>query len=150
MKLIHLSKLALLLCVFSLSASASDFTGVYARIDRVVVEPSADKPERIQIWGVFAIAQSNNPRGYDAPVRGYLYYTLPDNADAARREWNDLKQVAGTGEVVAFGNRGRAGRLRKNGEKPESPDPYATNVGVNKVRARTDYEPIRALLAFKD
>ena len=150
MKLIHLSKPALL-CVFSLSvASASDFTGVYARIDKVVVEPSADKPERIEIWGVFAIAQSNNPRDYDAPVRGYLYYTLRENTEAARREWNDLKQVAGTGEIVAFGNRGRAGRVRKNGEKAESPDPYATNVGVNKVRGRTDYEPIRALLAFKD
>src|SRR5262245_32232762 len=32
----------------------SDPTGIYARVDKVVLEPNATTPERIQIWGAFA------------------------------------------------------------------------------------------------
>src|SRR5207247_7484742 len=32
-------------------AHASDFAAVYARVDRVVLEPDAGSPEAIQIWG---------------------------------------------------------------------------------------------------
>ena len=129
---------------------ASDFTGVYARIDKVVLEPNENTPERVQIWGVFAIATDNNPRDYQPAARGYLYYQLDRNPEAARNEWKDLKQAAGSGEIVAFGARSKTGRLRSANDKPANPDPYATNVGLTKVRGRTDYAPIRDLLDFKN
>jgi len=134
-------------------AHASDFTGVYARIDRVVLEPATGAPERIQVWGIFAVANPANPNDYQPVARGYLYYKLDRNPEAARNEWNDLKQAAGTGQIIAFGTRGtNSGRLRKADEKPHDPDPYATNVGLRKMRAGDDvhYPPIRALLDYKD
>jgi hypothetical protein len=129
---------------------ASDRTGVYARVDKVVFEPNAESPERAQVWGVFAIAQTDNPNDYQSPARGYLYFKLDSNSQATRNEWNDLKQVAGTGEIVAFGSRRTAPRLRKPDQKPEEPDAYGVNVGVVKIRNRTDYPPVRSLREFKD
>jgi hypothetical protein len=37
---------------------ASDFTAVYAQVDKVVLEPNADSPETIQVWGVFSMAKN--------------------------------------------------------------------------------------------
>ena len=139
-----------LLALLALPAFASDFTGIYARIDRVVLEPAAGTPERAQVWGVFAIAKTTDPNTYEPPARGYLYFKLDRNADAARNEWNDLKSAAESREVVAFGSRGTPVRLRKPDEKPDAPDTYRTNVGVQKVRGRTDYAPVRSLIDFKD
>jgi hypothetical protein len=130
-------------------AHASDFTGVYARIDKVVLEPNSDSPERIQIWGVFSLVDPRDA-SYLPPARGYLYFKLDRNPQAARAEWNDLKQVAGSAQIVSFGLRGQKTSLRKSGDKPENPDPYATNVGVTKVSGRTDYPPVKALLDYKD
>ena len=149
MKPIQLLAVTVLACAALSPAHASDFTGVYARIDKVVLEPIAGTPERVQIWGVFSLAKSSNRVDYETPARGYLYFRLDRDPDAARREWNDLKQVAGTGEIVAFGNRSQPARLRTK-EKPADPDPYVVNVGVTKVRNRTDYPPVRALLDFKN
>ena len=43
---------------------------------------------------------------YSPPVRGYLYYQLPaEKATAAKAEWADMKKVAGTGQIIAFGSR---------------------------------------------
>jgi hypothetical protein len=131
-------------------AHASDFVGVYARIDKVVIEPNSDSPERIQVWGVFSLADPGDRQNYLPPARGYLYFTLDRNPQAARTEWNDLKQVAGSGQIVAFGSRGQKQRLRKSGEKPESPDPYITNMGLTKVSGKTEYPPVKALLDYKD
>ena len=60
-------KLFTFFAFLALPALASDFTGIYARIDRVVLEPSTGTPERVQVWGVFAIAKTTNPNDYDAP-----------------------------------------------------------------------------------
>lgn len=124
---------------------ASDFTGVYAKIDRVVIEN-----ETAQIWGVFVAAKPNDRSDYLLPVRGYLYFKPGPNPEMTRNEWNDLKQVAGKEEVVAFGTRPFTARIRKSGEKPENPDSYTVNTGVTRVRGKTDYAPVRALLEFKD
>jgi len=142
----------LLLATLSITAlaHASDFTGVYARIDKVILEPDGDSPDRVQVWGVFSIAERDNPNQYTAPARGYLYFKIDRNPQAARNEWNDLKQAAGSREIVAFGMRGNQPRLRKPDEKPDSPDAYPVNVGVHKVGSRNDYPPVRALLDFKD
>jgi hypothetical protein len=129
-------------------AQASDPIGIYALIDKVVMEPNDANPERIQVWGTFAIAQPNDSNYYQAPQRGYLYFRLPASATVARNEWNDLKSVAGTGKVVAFGTRWAATKptMRKADQKPENPDAYEIGNGVVKVRSDTEYAPIKSLL----
>ena len=140
--------LASLICVTL--AYASDPTAVYARIDRVVLEPNADAPQAIQVWGVFAMAKPDDRNDYLPPRRGYLYFTFNGTSQAVRAEWADLKQVAGTGQIVSFGSRYQLkARLRPADERPANPDQYVLNFGVQKNR-RTDYEPIKALLAFKN
>jgi len=129
---------------------ASDRVAVYAKIDRVVFEPGAETPERVQVWGIFSVAdrRNNNPNDYLPAARGYLYFALPANAELARREWKDLQSVAGKGDVVAFGSRWEGTpRVRSSDEKPQSPEPYALNTGVVNVRGRGDYAPVRALTA---
>jgi hypothetical protein len=145
------------LCVAALAAltaggivvRASDRVAVYAKVDRVVLEPNSEAPNTIQIWGVFSVAQKNDPNDYLPASKGYLYYTLAGNADVVRREWADLKSVAGTSEFVAFGSRWEGvPRVRQPNEAPANPDRYSINTGVTKVRGRTDYAPIRALVDF--
>jgi hypothetical protein len=127
--------------------SASDRTAVYARIDRVVLEPTADAPQRAQVWGVFAMAKANNVNDYLPPARGYLYVAIAGNPQAAQKEWADLQSVAGTSQIVSFGSRWDfKARVRNADEKPVSPDPYVVSIGLTKVRGNTDYAPIRALL----
>jgi hypothetical protein len=146
--------LAKVLLVFGASvalAQASDPTAVYARVDKVVLEPNADSPKTIQVWGVFSMANRNQYDAYFPPARGYLYFKLAYDPVAARKEWADLKEVAGTGQIVAFGSRhDPLPRLRKADERPENPDPYSTNIGLQKVSGRTDYPPVRALVDYKD
>jgi len=133
------------------TVSASDPTAVYTRVDKVVLEPNAEAPRTIQIWGVFAMAKPEDRNDYLPPARGYLYFSLPADARAARAEWADLAQVAGSGQVVSFGSRyDLKARLRRADERPADPDRYSLNFGLTKVRGRTDYAPIRALAAFKD
>lgn len=137
-------------CAAVALAHASDFTGIYARIDKVVFEPNPDSPDRIQVWGVFSLADPSRPNEFLPPARGFLYFKLDRNPQAARNEWNDLKEVAGSREIVAFGMRGYRLQLHKAEEKPENPDAYPINVGVHKVGGNRDYPPVRALLDFKD
>jgi hypothetical protein len=99
------------LLIFTLAgakAFASDPIGIYALIDRVVLEPSEGNPERIRIWGAFSFAMRNFGDQYTPPVRGYLYYQLPaqpNDAAVAKAEWADMQKSAGTGQIVAFGSR---------------------------------------------
>ena len=127
--------------------SASDPTAVYARIDKVVLEPTADAPQRAQVWGVFAMAKPNDRNDYLPPARGYLYLALAANPQAAQKEWADLQSVAGTSQIVSFGSRFELkARVRNADEKPAGPDPYVVSIGLTKVRGNTAYAPIRALL----
>jgi hypothetical protein len=129
---------------------ASDPTAVYAKVERVVLEPNAEAPQAIQVWGVFAMAKPDDRNDYLPPKRGYLYFTFSGTSQAVRAEWADLKQVAGTGQIVSFGSRYQLkARLRPADERPANPDLYVLNFGVQKNR-RTDYEPIKALMAFKN
>ena len=131
---------------------ASDRTGIYARIDKVVMEPNEQAPQRIQVWGVFALAEPKDPNDYRPPARGYLYYALGPNAALALREWADLKSVAGTNQIVAFGARWPSSpasvRVRKADERPESPDAYVMDIGLRKIN-RTEYAPVRSVVEFK-
>jgi hypothetical protein len=96
----------LMLTLTAARAQASDPIGIYALIDRVVIEPSDAQPERVQIWGAFSVAMRQFGDQYSPPVRGYLYYQLPaEKATAAKAEWADMQKVAGTGQIIAFGGR---------------------------------------------
>ena len=130
---------------------ASDRVAVYGRVDRVVMAPDDRAPRTIQVFGVFSLAKPDNPNDYAAPVRGYLYFTLGGDERLARREWADLKQIAGTRQIVALGNRYvMKPRVRAEKDAPADPDLYATDAGLTKINGRTDYAPIRALIDFRD
>jgi hypothetical protein len=129
--------------------SASDPVGVYAIVTKVILEPTDKAPERIQIWGVFALADT--ARGgdfYTKPQHGYMYFSLPKGKEStALKEWTDFKAVAGTGQGIAFGGRYSAhGKVRQETEKPVSPDSYAPDssyangIGVTKVNPAPGYQ----------
>jgi hypothetical protein len=149
----RLDNLRTLLCAAALVAlvtpvaRASDPTGIYAFVDRVVFEPSDAAPERIQVWGGFALANRANRDDYHDAERGYMYFKLrPGDEAVCKKEWADLKSVAGTRQVVAFGSRfdQPAPKVRKADDKAENPDAHPKSVGINKVRMR-DYVPIKQL-----
>src|SRR5262245_13393965 len=96
------------------NVAASDPVGLYAVIDKIALEPAQGSPERIQIWGAFALADTRSPDDYAQPQTGYLYYRCASGQEATcRNEWNDLKSVAGKGIGVGFGGRYIAtGRVR--------------------------------------
>ncbi len=133
------------------AALASGYVTIYSRIDKVVFEPNADHPERIQIFGAFSLGTA--PAQFLPVQRGYLYFKLPQiGRDQVLKEWQDLKAVAGTHAVVGFGVIGFAGVFPKPpiihaaSEKPADPDVYEVGQGVSKVTGRTDYPPIKSLL----
>ena len=70
----HLAVLAVLLAVPA--ARASDPVGIYAVVDKVVLEPSTGPADHIQVWGVFALAQPGGGDVYAPPQRGYMSFTL--------------------------------------------------------------------------
>ena len=149
-----LKLVTLLLALFGVGggrALASDPVGIYALVDKVVFEPSETNPERIQVWGAFAIAEGYGYT-YKNAERGYLYYQVnSEKPTACRNEWTDLKAVAGTGQIVAFGSRyGEKGVLRKQETKPEKPDVYPVAMGLTKVKEGKDYEPLKQLAKLRD
>ena len=138
---------AVVLAAAVVGLDASDRIAIYARVDRVVLTPNASAPTTIQVFGVFAMADRKNPSNYQPPVRGYLYFRLPGDEQLARREWADLQSVAGTAQIVAFGNRyTTTARVRPEKESPSAPDLYDVDTGLTKITGRTDYAPIRALV----
>ena len=130
---------------------ASDGIGIYARIDKLVFEPNAGAPERIQIWGAFALASKQDRNGYDAPMRGYPYYSInQDKKEVCRKEWADLKALAGTDRIIGFGGRYQTNcRVRKADDKATEPDVYPVGYGLVKMSQRgTEYPPIHELRAL--
>ncbi len=139
---------------------ASGPIGVYALIDKVVLEPNDTAPERAQIWGVFVLADKQRGTPIFPAKRGYLYFQLPAEGVwregvprdvVTRREWNDLKAVAGTGQMVGFGSSwvgngtsapGDPYRVHPASELPAAPSPYVLNTGVVKLPAGGSNEQI--------
>jgi hypothetical protein len=119
------------------TVKASDPTGIYARIDKVVLEPKDGAPERIQIWGTFMFAKGRPGDEYEKPARGYLYYAIvKGKEDKCRKEWADLQKVAAKDQCVGLASRyGAKGTLRTTDSKPEKPDAYPLAMGVVKVNA---------------
>jgi len=149
-----LKLVTLLLALFGVGvgrALASDPVGIYALVDKIVFEPNETNPERVQVWGAFAVAEGYGYT-YKNAERGYLYYKVnSEKPTACRTEWTDLKAVAGTGQIVAFGSRyGEKGKLRKKETKPENPDVYPVAMGLTKVKEGKDYEPLKQLAKLRD
>jgi hypothetical protein len=93
--------------------AVSGAIGLYGIVEKVIFEPNEQAPERLQLWGAFAYAESRQAEAVSAVRRGYFYFRIPDNSYAPREavlaEWKDLKSVAGTGQVVGFGHYGYLG-----------------------------------------
>ncbi len=146
-RLLFTATLALVLGLGA-NARASDPVGIYAFVDKVVFEPNETSPERIQVWGGFALAVGN---GFYAPAqRGYMYFQLnPKEEKICRNEWNDLKSVAGTAQIVGFARRrAPTGTIRDPDAKPNDPDLYPIGFGLTKVSSRLgkgNYQPLAEL-----
>ena len=121
--------------VLTVALRASDMVGVYAVVEKVTLEPSDTAPQRIQIWGAFALSDQKSGSTYLPAQRGYLYYSCPEGQESTcRKEWSDLKSVAGKTTGIGFGYRyGANGRVRTAENKPANPDPYPIHMGVVKV-----------------
>jgi hypothetical protein len=119
---------------------ASDFVGVYAVVEKVVLEPSDTAPQRVQIWGAFALSDGQRGSNYGPVQRGYLYYSCPAGQETiCRKEWDDLKSVAGKDTGVGWGQRYKeTGRVRKADDKPVSPDVYPIERGIIRLSAGHD------------
>jgi hypothetical protein len=128
-------------------AQGSGPIGVYGIIDKVVLEPQKEKPDRVQLWGTFVLAKKDNK--YSNPVQGYLYYHAEKGSeDICRKEWADLQKAAGTNQVLGFANSYDAdslGKVRKENEKAESPDVFPLGNGVQKIGERTNFAEVKVL-----
>lgn len=144
---------AALVALATPAARASDPNGIYAFVDRVVFEPSEAAPERLQVWGGFALAKTGDRDNYQNAERGHMYFKLRSGDEAVcKKEWADLKSVAGTRQIVAFGSRSAEPqpKLRKPDAKVENPDAYPKSWGgITKIRMR-DYAPINQLAKLMD
>lgn len=120
------------LAAAGLAVNASVPLGVYAIVDKVVLEPSDAQPERVQVWGTFALWEDGEGMIFRTPGKGYLYYSCAkQQARICRDEWSDLKSIAGTGQIIGFGSRSlNAGRLRGHAEKASAPDSYPIQFGI--------------------
>jgi hypothetical protein len=142
---------AFIVVLTGLTAFASGPAGIFALIEKVVLEPNEQSSERIQIWGAFAFYYPRSDRILRsddalAPQRGYLYFKLPTNPamrQAARVEWMDLKAVAGTGQGVAFGLWGTVGNIENLEPRLSSENfPYfITAEGNTRIWLRKTFDP---------
>jgi len=132
------------------AARASDPVGIYAVIDKVVLEPSVGSPERIQVWGTFALAKGKGGDDYAEPARGYMSFTIVKGKEnACRKEWADLDKLAGSKQCVAFGSRYYLkSTVRKGGDPTKNPDAYPLGFGLTKVPA-DEYMAKKLLAASK-
>jgi len=126
--------------LITLELRASDPVGIYAVIEKVVFEPSDTAPQRIQVWGAFAVSDARPGDYYQKPQKGYLYFRLPPGREAsALKEWADLKAVSGTGQAIGFGGKySMRIRLRKADEKPADPDNHPLGIGVSYATQQDD------------
>lgn len=139
--------------VGAVTMRASDPVGIYGLIDRVAVTMPAGGPETAQIWGTFAVAVTPPSRAYKPEEaygkvqKGYLLFTCADRKALCDAEWNDLKSLAGKGDVAGFGTRwGTAPRVRMATEAPADPDTYQLNVGVVRIGRFGEYPTIVSAL----
>jgi hypothetical protein len=94
---------AVILVLVQGSVGKNGNVGIYGIVDKVVFEPDGSTPERIQIWGSFVVPVPISSGLYKAPRRGVLYFSVPPNRkETARKEWIELKRLAGSGQILGF------------------------------------------------
>jgi hypothetical protein len=170
MKRMLVGGIGLAALVFTGDSRVSGLVGTYAIVEKVVFEPNAKEPERVQVWGAFALVDygfgkiTDSGRIVSPPQRGYMYFKLPADArisKLAKTEWADLQAVAGTGQAVAFGEWFYTGRysnareieakvrdrvrIRPDSAKVAGPDDYITNAGLVKITAKSHAELVEQL-----
>ena len=167
---------SLALLVVTINVRASGPAAMYAVIERVTFEPNEAAAERIQVWGAFSYVQGTlrSPFLTTEPERGSMYFRVPMNAtetqkQTIRKEWADLKAVAGTGQAIGFGNWFYFGdfsqapgngkivannvdrsqgsgdvRVRKDTEARGEPTVYTTDAGLVKLPATGSHAAVVA------
>jgi hypothetical protein len=133
--------------------------GIYAIVDKVVFEPNSGPTQRVKIWGVFMRATSRSE--YTSPERGYLYLEIvPEREKWIRKEWEELRSIAGSNEAVGFASRWEPNPLDPNGNprvpvfvtvykdsEEGSPEPHPFGVGgIMKLGTQTNGSPILSQL----
>lgn len=142
------------------TAEAGGPPPVYVVVDKVVLEPSVDAPERIRIEGSFVRLENLDRHEYGKPVHGFVYLGVEAGKEKeSRAEWATWRQAAGTGKAVAVGACRDGGAfltvaIRKPDERVEKPDAaYVTGRlcrfgDLYAERSLAQETPVRALLAF--
>jgi hypothetical protein len=101
--LVAASTLLLLLPPKSVIAKNASI-GIYAIVDEVTFEPNSSTHNSVRISGVFVVPVPISSGDYRTPQKGYLYFRIAPGAEqATQRDWNELKNLAGSGKVVGFG-----------------------------------------------
>jgi hypothetical protein len=78
--------------------------GIYAIVDQMTFEPDDGSPNSVRISGIFVVPVRMSSGNYHRPQRGYLYFRIaPGTEQATRRDWRELKTLAGSGKVIGFG-----------------------------------------------
>jgi hypothetical protein len=95
-----------LLSLVSTAAIAKECTiGIYGVVDQVTFTPDSSSPKLVRISGVSVVPVPVSTGLYKAPQRGYLYFRIPRGREVeALNDWNELKSIVGTGQVVGFTN----------------------------------------------
>jgi hypothetical protein len=157
----------LAIVVFTSILMADGSVGVYAMVQKVVFEPSEAAPKTLQIWGVFVWVDGGlkSPGPINLPQRGYIYFKLPDGAAeavAAKKQWTEIKAIAGSNQIIAFGDWRYSGpfedlyipvtggledvRVRKQAEAPAKPIAYPIKTGLLKIADDPAHESLRSLM----
>ena len=96
--------LSLLLISPNSIVAKGEGAGIYAIVDQVTFEPNDSSPNFVRISGVFVVPVRMSSGMYQRPQKGYLYFRIaPGTEQATQRDWSELRAVAGSGKVVAFG-----------------------------------------------
>jgi len=116
--------LVVLILLVGMTVRASGPIGIFAIVEKVVLEPDDKNLQHIQILGVFKVQKEHGSADYSKAEKGYLYFRIPSAVNkqvSSQLEartlamWADLKKVVVTGEVVGFGgdvNGPPVGRVR--------------------------------------
>ena len=96
------------------------------------------------------MANKDNRDTYEPAAKGYLYYSVkPGSEDICKKEWADIKAVAGSGQIIGFSGRRQTTRLRKTTDKPADPDVYPLDHGITKLNGNlANYGPVKELMAL--
>jgi hypothetical protein len=160
--------LMVLVLAFGSTAWAGGPPPVYVVVDKVVLEPNADAPERIRIEGCFVrqLHEKGLPweKTYMKPVEGYVFMSIEKGKEKeCRAVWAQWQKAAGTGKVVGVGACLHAGslltvKIHKLDEKTTRPDAiYTTDYLEAGGQSYVDYDgetfglrfaPVKDLLAF--